>query len=128
MGFAVASASPALDAGERLLDARAIAADAVAFALRMAAFGQHQIFRAGQIENIGFLEVAILRQAFVGPAGDGGQGDVPAHSEDAVAAAGIVVQRKLRHETRARRRQSERNAERSGPLGAVRRKCFADAA
>ena len=51
---------------------------------------RHQIFGAGEHEHVGFLRIEVLRQAFVGLAGNGGQREAPAEAKRPVAGAGII--------------------------------------
>ena len=78
---------PALDPGERSLDAGAIALDAVSIARHRGCPDRHQIFGAGQHEDIRVLGVDVLRQPLVGLARDRRDRLVPADAERSIAGA-----------------------------------------
>src|SRR5207249_2436099 len=107
MCLAVAEAHPAFDAREQPLDPWPVALDRVAVArllvmdrialpiaspasVRVLLEDRHQVFGPGEDEHIGFLLVAVLRQALVRLPGDAGQGQAPADTKWAVAGAGVV--------------------------------------
>ena len=156
----VADLGPALDAREEPLDARPVAADAVAVefvfvndqaagwiahpesvgvalvawmagdpgSVRVLPIHRHQVFGAGEDEDVRILGVEVLRQALVGLARDRRKGKAPAEAERAVAGAGVVGQRELRAEARAAGAGGDGHRHRAGAGDRVGGELLADAA
>src|SRR6266516_2124191 len=121
---------PALDACEEALDPWAVALDGEARRVWDAGRGgdRHQIFRAGEDEDIRLLLVAIERQALIGLPGDGWERESPAQAEGTVAGPGVVVERELWAEAGAAGADRNRNAQRAGAGRRLGRELLANTA
>ena len=135
----VGDAGPALDAGEKPLDAGPVARDAIGDAIdssgreRLALpfptdLDHHgnKILRSGKNEYIRVLGIDIPRKPFVGLARDLRRSERPAKSERPIARTGIIGERELRAKSGAAGTRRNRHCHRAGAGHWVGGKLFAD--
>ncbi len=120
---------PALDAGEQPFDARPVATDAiVGEAGRVVRRGhRHEIFRAGEQEDVGLGVVVVAGQPFVRLAADLRQGQRPAEAERAIAGAGVIAEGELRAEAGAAGAGGDGHGQGAGTGNGVGGELLADA-
>src|ERR1035441_10163975 len=135
MRVAVFSPRPSLDPCEQALDSRTILLDLIAVPFALIASpasisppdqDRDKVLLSREEEHIGFLSVAILRKPLLCFARNRRRAQRPADAKHAIARSGIVGQRDLRAEPRARRARADRDAQRACTCHCVGSELLAD--
>ena len=118
----------ALDARERRLHPRAVAAHEPVAVRAVRAGVRDQVLRPGEDERVGLGGVLVARESAVGLAPDPRDRNGPAEPEGPVASAGVVRERQGRLMPPAARTEPERDRQRCGPRDRVGLERLVDAA